>query len=85
MLGQSSQLAEPLLTDSGISGISVHKLVSTEEKKEKKSTGGEWIVEHFSKILASEEKVTIITNQRVGFIEGRTIRVADCVLKLSIP
>ena len=34
---QSSQLAEPLWTDPGLeSGVSVHKLISTLKKKEKK-------------------------------------------------
>ena len=42
---QSSQLAEPLWTDSGLkSGISVRELISTSKKKkneEEKSAGGE--------------------------------------------
>ena len=43
-LPQSSQLAEPLWTHSGLqSGISVHKLIYTSEEKEKKKkrAGGE--------------------------------------------
>ena len=59
---QSSQFAEPLWTDPGLkSGISVLELISAL----KRSAGGEWIVEHFPKILAREEKAT--TN-----IEGST-------------
>ena len=57
---QSSQLAEPLWTDPGLkSGISVHELISTLKKK--KSTGGEWIVKHFPKILTRDERATIRT------------------------
>ena len=44
-------------TDPGLkSGISVHELISTL----KKSAGGELIVEPSPKILASEEKATIL-------------------------
>ena len=42
---QSSQLAEPLWTDSGLkSGIGVRELISTQEKKKKKKSqaGNEW-------------------------------------------
>ena len=51
---QSSQVAEPLCTDPGLkSGISVRELISKLKKKlkkrEKKSAGGEWIVEHSPK------------------------------------
>ena len=47
---QSSQLAEPMWTDPGRkNGISVHELISL--KNIFKNTGGEWIVEHSSKIL----------------------------------
>ena len=56
MLGQSSQLAEPLLTDPGISGISVHKLVSTEEKKEKKAQAGNELLNTFPKSLQARKK-----------------------------
>ena len=50
---QSSQLAEPLWTDPGLkSGISLRELISTLNKK---------IVEHSPKILAREEKATIVT------------------------
>ena len=57
---QSSQLGEPLWTDPGIkSGISVLELISIQKKRKKKKTaGGELMVEHSPKILASEEKVT---------------------------
>ena len=60
---QSYQLAEPLWTDPGSkSGISERELISTlkkETKKKKRSVGGELIVKHSPKILASEGKVTI--------------------------
>ena len=53
---QSSQLAEPLWTDSGTkSGISVCELNSISKRKEK-SAGRERMVEHSPKILASKEK-----------------------------
>ena len=40
---QSSQLAEPLLTDPGIkSGISVSELISTSKKKKKAEAENEW-------------------------------------------
>ena len=46
-------LAEPLRTDPGKkSWIGVRELISTQ----KKSAGGEWLVEHSPKILASEKK-----------------------------
>ena len=46
---QSSQLAEPLLTDPGLkTGISVREL-NPYFKKKKKSAGGEWMVEHSPK------------------------------------
>ena len=55
---QSSQLAGPLWTDPGMkSGISAQELNSTWKKK-RKSVGGEWMVEHFPQIIASEEKAT---------------------------
>ena len=51
---QSSQLIGPLLTDAGReSGISVRELISTLNQK---SAGGEWMVEHSPKILASEKR-----------------------------
>ena len=51
---QSSQLAEPLWADPGLkSGISVRERISTLKKI---SAGGEQIVEHSSKVPASEEK-----------------------------
>ena len=47
--------AEPLWTDPDLeSGISVRELISTL----KSSAGGEWMVEHFLKIMASEEEAT---------------------------
>ena len=47
-------LAEPLRTDPGIkSWTGVRELISTQKKK---SAGGEWLVEHSPKILASEKK-----------------------------
>ena len=57
---QSSQLAEPLWTDPYLkSGITLRELISTSKKEEeKKSAGGEWIIEHFPQILAREEKAT---------------------------
>ena len=61
---QSSQLAESLWTDPGLkSGNSLCKLISTLKKREKKSAGGEWIVEHSPQILACEEKATTITTK----------------------
>ena len=61
---QSSQLAEPLWTDPGLKrGISVHKLISTLKKK-KKGTGREWMVKHFPKTRALEEKATIKLSHR---------------------
>ena len=40
---QSSQLAEPLWTDSGIkSGITARALISTSKKKKKAQAGNEW-------------------------------------------
>ena len=52
---QSSQLAEPLWTDSGLkSGISMCDLISTL----KKSVGGEWFVEHSPQILTHQEEAT---------------------------
>ena len=49
------------MDDPGIkSGISVHELNSTSEKKKKKSIGGERLVEHSPQILASEERVAIM-------------------------
>ena len=60
---QSSQLAEPLWTNSGMkSGISVRELISTlhfKKKKKLKTPGGKCTVEHSPQILASEEKATI--------------------------
>ena len=47
--------AEPLWTDRGLkSGISVCELISTLKKK-KNGTGGEWMVEHSSKMFTREE------------------------------
>ena len=57
---QSSQLAEPLWTDSGLkSGISVREGIST--YKQTKSAGGEWMAEHSPKIVASEKKASSTT------------------------
>ena len=59
---QSSQLAEPLWTDSGIkSGISVCKLISTSKKegKKKAQVGNKWS-NILPPILASEEKAIFI-------------------------
>ena len=59
---QSSQVPEPLWTDSGIkSAFSVRELIST---------GGESMVKHSPKILASEEKVTM--NLKLVFLRGKS-------------
>ena len=60
---QSSQLAEQLWTDPGAkSGISVRELISS-LKTTTTTTGGERMVEHSPKILASgEKKATAITS-----------------------
>ena len=56
---QSSRLTETLWTDPGIkSEISVLELVSTSKKKKKKSAGGECMIKHSPKLLASAEKAT---------------------------
>ena len=56
---QSSQLAELLWTDPGLmSGISVRELISTLNNFFLTSAGGELMVKHSPKILASEEKAT---------------------------
>ena len=59
---QSSQLAEPLCTESGIkSGFSVRQLISTSKKKKKrrkkkKSAGGEWMIEHSPKSSQASQR-----------------------------
>ena len=51
----SSQLAEPQWTDPGIKkGIYMRELISTLKKKARQ----EWMIEHFPKLLASEDKAT---------------------------
>ena len=79
---KSSQLAEPLWTDSGIkSGINVREQISTSEKqnknttkpkerkkKKKKSAGGEWMMEHSPSILSSEDKATSTVRLKVQYI-----------------
>ena len=62
---QSSQLTEPLWTDPGIkSGISVHELIPTLEKKKTAQVGNK-MVQHSPKILTSEEKATTTVCERV--------------------
>ena len=54
---QSSQLAEPLWTDPSVdSGIRVRELISSKKTNKQTNSGGEWMVEHSPKILASEKK-----------------------------
>ena len=56
---QSSQLAEPLWTDSGLkSGISVQELISTLKKKKKKAQARNELSSILPKILAHKEKAT---------------------------
>ena len=65
---QSSQLAEPLWTDSGLkSGTSVSELISTlKKKKEKKKAqvGNEWS-NLLPQILTREEKATTVFTNHI--------------------
>ena len=56
---QSSQLAEPLLTDPGLKNGNKCAWANLHFKQ--KSAGGEWMVKHSPKLLESEEKATITT------------------------
>ena len=67
----SSQLTEPLWTGPGIkSGISVHELISTSKKKEKKvQAWNEWL-NILPEILASEKKATTSVTKILKILHG---------------
>ena len=68
---QSSQLAEPLWTDScQKSGINAHELISTSKKKKGGDAGREWVVKLYPQILASEWKATTTVVQHFSLRES---------------
>ena len=75
---QSSQLAETLWTDPGLSnGIVVRELIFNQKKK-KASVGGERIVERSPKVLAYKEKNTQKTPTPIPPPQSSTLLGSSC-------
>ena len=61
------------------SGISVREIISNSKKKQKKTSGGEWMVEHSPKIPASEQPLSQLFDQSVHESITNHLSIKSCI------